>query len=108
MQENYQNMNNDIETIIATLDLKKQLTELEENRLLDDKFLRINESLEKFDLPDISFWYKKCDKIITTASASTDAVISEFKKTRLMLRDNPQDKNLQDLFVQARRRLEDT
>ena len=94
--------------VSALCEINVAFTEFEENRLLDDKFLRMNESLGNFDLPDISFWYKKCDKIITVLSANKDAVISEFKKTRHMLRDNPQDKNLQDLFVQARRRLEDT
>ena len=93
--------------VSALCEIDVAFTEIEENRLLDGKFQRVNESLDKFDLPDITFWYRKCDKIITVAAASTDALILEFKKTRQMLRDNPHDKNLQSLFIRARERLED-
>ena len=48
--------------VSALCEIDVAFTEIEENRLLDDKFQRIHESLDKFDLPDITFWYKKCDK----------------------------------------------
>ena len=67
----------------------------------------LKDTLDKFDLPEISFWYRKCDKIVQVAAATTDAIIAEFKKTHKMVMEHPEDKNLRQLMRHVRTQLEE-
>ena len=92
--------------ISAIGDIDIAFTSVEENQLMDNKFVQMEHSLADFDLPDITFWVKKVDKIQVTAAMSTDAVISEFKKNKILAKENPNDQNLKSLVGRLKGRLE--
>lgn len=72
----------------------------EETRLLVDGFQRVGGeeiSLDNFNLPDIYLWYHKVDKDDNLATINTNAIIGELQSVRNMLKDRPQDQELQNL-----------
>ena len=50
-------------------------TEEEENRMIVDKYSKIDVSLENFGLPDTFLWIEKVDKVKTVAADNTNIFI---------------------------------
>ena len=74
--------------------------------MLHDGFVKMDNLLSDFDLPETSFWYKKTDKIQVSSVTNTNTLIKEFKNTRRMMKDMPYDKNLKALFLRLKGQLE--
>jgi hypothetical protein len=81
------------------------LTSVEENRLMDYSFTKLDDSLAEYDMPDMTMWIKKTDKLQAAAAQSTNAVISEVVKVEKLLKENPKDKALQQLAERLKERL---
>jgi hypothetical protein len=79
--------------------LAVSFSEKEEVRNSVDGFIKIEQTLSDFDLPDVFLWYKQTMKLQTgTASADTNTLINEVLKSRELLKKKPDDKNLQALI----------
>lgn len=87
----------DITKLRAIKEFQVSMSEIEENRNLVDNYELIEPNLSEFDLPDISLWWKRIEKIKYSSSETTNDIINEVIKTRALLKKNPADRNMQAL-----------
>ena len=97
----------DITRLRALKDFAVSLSEVEENRNLLDGFELIEPNLSEFDLPEVSLWQRRIEKIKYNASETTNDVINEVIKTRALLKKNPGDRNMQALMGRLNDKLKD-
>jgi hypothetical protein len=60
--------------------IQLSFTEEEENRLIVDKYSKVDISLQCFGLPDTFLWVEKVDKVKTVEVDNTNKIIAELKK----------------------------
>lgn len=60
--------------------IQLSFTEEEENRLIADKYHKVDISLNEFGLPDTFLWIEKVDKVKTVEIENTNKIIAELKK----------------------------
>lgn len=87
-------------------ELRITFTEQEEVRNTVDGLVRLDPSLEKFDLPEMVLWVGKISKVKVATTMNAEAVIAEVLKVRDMIKAEPQNRNMHDLLKKLNEKLE--
>lgn len=88
--------------------LRVSYEESEESRFIVDHYQKVDDgvSLSEFGLPDVYLWFHKIDKGEKTESANTNALVSELKNARKMLKTRPNDIKLQELVQKLEKQVD--
>lgn len=92
---------------ICAIDIS--FTEADETKLVVEEFSKVGDStLDVYGLPDISLWVKKVDKTaVQSGRTNTNKLVAEVLKVRTLLKEKPNDRNLQELVARLQDKLEE-